>query len=326
MDIVAVPPSMRQRVIFLILPEVHLLDLAGPAQVFHTDVQLGAPYHVSFCGADTEAPTAQGVTIGRLAPLPDVGSGDTVMVPGMPLEKYARGERRLDPRALAGLAAAHAGGARIASICTGAFILGEAGLLNGRRCTTHWESIPYLRDRYPEAKVQEVALFTHDGQISTSAGLASGIDLALSLVEDAHGSIFAAQVARFLVIYLRRNGFHAQQSIYLEYRTHLHPGVHRAQDYLIASLTTPVTLEQLAEAAQMSVRSLSRAFKEATGLTPMQYHQRLRLEFASTLLEDPHLSIEAIAQTCGFDDARHFRRLWHRTFGSPPSHGRGKRE
>jgi transcriptional regulator GlxA family with amidase domain len=223
------------------------------------------------------------------------------------------------------LAEAYQAGAYLASVCTGAFVLGEAGLLDGRRCTTHWEAVPLLRSRYPRAKVDEATLFVHDGRITTSAGIASGIDMALALIERAHGPLLTAQIARYLVVYLRRNGSHAQQSIYLDYRTHLHSGVHRAQDYLVASLTTPVSLTDLAAASQMSVRNLSRAFKEATGLTPLQYHQRLRLELGATLLDNPDLSIEAIAQRCGFDDARHFRRLWQRTFGTPPSRHRARK-
>jgi transcriptional regulator GlxA family with amidase domain len=165
-------------------------------------------------------------------------------------------------------------------------------------------------------------LFVRDGRITTSAGIASGIDMALAVVEQAHGALLAAQVARYLVVYLRRNGSHAQQSLYLDYRTHLNSGVHRAQDYLLASLTTPVSLADLAATTHMPVRSLTRAFKEATGLTPLQYHQLLRLELGATLLENPDLSVEVVAERCGFDDARHFRRLWRRVYGAPPSRSR----
>jgi transcriptional regulator GlxA family with amidase domain len=228
----------------------------------------------------------------------------------------------VEQAAISWLTKSYQAGAHVASVCTGAFVLGEAGLLDGRRCTTHWQAVPFLRGRYPLAKVEEAMLFVRDGRITTSAGIASGIDMALAVIEQAYGPLLAAQVARYLVVYLRRNGTHAQQSLYLDYRTHLNPAVHRAQDYLLASLTASVSLSEVAAAAHMPVRSLTRAFKEATGLTPLQYHQLLRLELGATLLENPDLSIEVIAERCGFDDARHFRRLWQRVHGVSPSRSR----
>jgi transcriptional regulator GlxA family with amidase domain len=313
-----------QQVVFLLLPNVNLLDLAGPAQVFSTAASMGAPYDVVFCANQPGLASAHGLSLAQLPALPEVGDGAIVLVPGIGLHTDAMRETWVDPTVVRWLVEAYQAGAQLASVCTGAFVLGEAGLLDGRRCTTHWEAVPLLRSRYPRAKLEEGTLFVQDGRITTSAGIASGIDMALALVEREHGPLLTAQVARYLVVYLRRNGTHAQHSIYLDYRTHLHPGVHRAQDFLAASLSTPVSLTQLAAAAEMTVRSLSRAFKEATGLTPLQYHHRLRLELGATLLDNPDLSIEGIAQICGFEDARHFRRLWQRTFGSPPSRSRAR--
>ena len=169
------------------------------------------------------------------------------------------------------------------------------------------------------AQVVDGVLYVSDRGIVTSAGIASGIDMALSLVEQQHGSRLASEVARHLVIYLRRNGKQPQQSVYLQYRNHLHSGIHQVQNWLAEHLTESISLTELAQIAHMSVRSFSRAFKEATGLTPVQYRQRLRLEVAATLLHGSELSIEAIAARCGFDDARHFRRLWQRYFGTAPS-------
>lgn len=315
-----------QRVVFLVLPHVNLLDLAGPAQVFHSAAGMGASYQVVFCASEPEIASSQGLALAHLEPLSRVGDGDIVLVPGISLHTHAQRETWLDPAVARWIAEAYAAGAHLASVCTGAFALGEAGILDGRRCTTHWQAVPLLRRQYPRAKVDEATLFVQDGRVTTSAGIASGIDMALAIVELAHGPLFTAQLARYLVVYLRRNGSHAQHSIYLDYRTHLHPGVHRAQDHLSASLTTPVSLTQLAVAAQMPVRSLSRAFKEATGLTPLQYHQRLRLELGATLLDNPDLSLEAISEMCGFDDARHFRRLWQRAFGAPPSRTRARKQ
>jgi transcriptional regulator GlxA family with amidase domain len=311
--------AIHRRMIVVVLPEVNLLDLAGPMQVFSSATHLEADYEQITCATQSEVVSAQGVTLARLLPLPTVTAVDLILIPGVSLDAYATGQITIDPVLLAWLRQALHIGAQVVSVCTGAFILGEAGLLDGRRCTTHWEVTGHLQARYPQAKVVENTLFVQDGPICTSAGIASGIDLALYLVEQAYGPIFAAQVARYLVIYLRRNGAQPQSSIYLAYRTHLHPGVHHAQDYLVQTAPAPVALPALAEVAAMPLRSFTRAFKEATGLTPTQYQQRLRLEVAANLLHTSDLSIDAVAKRAGFDDVRHFRRMWQRVFGAAPS-------
>ena len=321
------PPAtaLLPRVVLLLLPHVNLLDLAGPAQVFHAAAHVGAPYTLLYCAEQPDITSAQGLAFGQVQPLLPIAKDDLVIVPGVSLEAYASGEARISEPIIRWLQLAHATGAHIASICSGAFVLGEAGLLDGRRCTTHWEVVPALQARYPRARVLEATLFVHDSGVTTSAGIAAGIDLALALVEQRHGPLVTAQLARYLVVYLRRSQTHGQESMYLAYRTHLHPGVHRAQDYLTQAQTSPVSLREVAAHACMSVRQLLRAFKEATGITPLQYHQRLRLELAASLLRDPEVSIAAVARRCGFDDPRHFRRLWKRTFGLPPSRSRSMR-
>jgi transcriptional regulator GlxA family with amidase domain len=263
--------------------------------------------------------SAQGLFLAQLEPLPAVRPNDVVMVAGAQVLLSELGEPQLDAETCQWLVDAYAVGSHLASICIGAVALGEAGLLNHRRCTTHWALVKVLQQSYPTARVLDGILYVQDRGITTSAGVASGIDMALSLVEQREGSQLAAEVARQMVIYLRRNGSQRQQSIYLEYRSHLHPAVHQVQDWLTEHATEPTSLVELAAIAQMSVRHFSRAFKEATGLTPGHYQQRLRLEVASTLLEQPDLSIEAVAARCGFDDPRHFRRLWRRYFGVSPS-------
>lgn len=308
--------TVKQRVIFLVLGGVELLDLAGPAQVFSTAASLGAPYSLHFCANNPGVLSAQGLFLGQLEPLPSVCANDLVIVAGVALNQL--NQTLLDADTRCWLFDAHTHGTRIASICTGAAVLGEAGLLDGRRCTTHWFLVEELQQRYPMARLVDNVLYVSDRGIVTSAGVASGIDMALSLVEQQHGPRLAAEVARCLVIYLRRNGSVPQQSAYLEYRNHLHPGVHQVQNWLAEHALESVSLAELAHIANMSVRSLSRAFKQATGLTPVQYQQRLRLEVAAALLQSD-LPIEAIAARCGFEDARHFRRLWQRQFGVSPT-------
>ena len=320
--IVRTQPATARRVLFILLPQVNLLDLAGPAQVFGVAQHFGAAYRLHFCAPTQTIASAQGLPLGPLEALPVPGPDDLVLIPGPRITPPKPGQALVSATVVKWLRQAHAAGAHLAAVCTGAAALGEAGLLDGRRCTTHWELIEVMQQRYPKALVQNAVLFTHDGNITTSAGIASGIDMALSLLEQAHGPLLTAQVARYLVVYVRRHGNQGQTSIYLEHRTHLHPGVHRVQDYLAQHPSSPAHLEALARLANLSPRGLTKAFKQHTGLTPLAYQQKLRLELASQLMNDPRLTLGAIAERCGFEDARHFRRLWNAHHGAPPSHTR----
>jgi transcriptional regulator GlxA family with amidase domain len=312
----------ERRVIFVILPDVNLLDLGGPAQVFHVAKNFGANYELMFCATTPSIQSIQGLPLGPLEPLPEPRADDLVIIPGPKVSWPVPGQELISHKIRDWLRQANAVGAHLASVCTGAVALGEAGLLDGRRCTTHWEVIEPMRNRYPKALVQDTVLYTHDGNVTTSAGIASGIDMALSILEHEHGPLLTAQVARYLVVYLRRDGIQQQASIYLEYRTHLHPGVHRVQDQLSQQVSSKFTLERLAEFANLSPRGLTKAFKQHTGLTPLEYQQKLRLELAAQLMNNPRLTIEAIAERCGFEDSRHFRRLWQAHYGTPPSSSR----
>jgi transcriptional regulator GlxA family with amidase domain len=310
--------SVPRRVVFLLLPKVHLLDLAGPAQAFDSAADYGATYKLHFCAGSAETPSAQGLLFKADTELPMLGPNDLVVIPGQ-RAKLIENNRVLPARIRTWLQETYKAGTHLASVCSGAFALGEAGFLSGRRCTTHWSQTDELQIRYPAARVATTALYVHDGRITTSAGIASGIDMALSLIESHYGPTLTAKVARDLVVYLRRHGGHDQTSIYLSFREHLHPGVHRVQDWLCTHFAEAAPLPRLAWLANMSSRNLVRAFKTATGLTPLQYQQRLRLEFAGSLLRDSQLTLESIAESSGFADTRHFRRLWKSTFNAPPS-------
>ncbi|GAA3440853.1 transcriptional regulator [Planomonospora venezuelensis] len=308
--------------VVLVLPDVNLLDLAGPVQAFDAAAHLGAPYRVEYVAETPEAVSAQGLRLAGLGPLGAVGPGDLVLVPGHRLYEPRPGELLVSTTVVEWLRAACRAGARIASVCSGAAALGEAGLLDGRRCTTHWSLIDAMRERYPAARVQEAVLYVHDGPVSTSAGIATGLDLALSLVERDHGPALTAAVARQLVVYLRRSATDGQISAFLQHRAHLNEAVHRVQDHLAQHLDTPHTLAELAAVAHLSPRGLSRAFTATVGITPLEYRQRLRLEFAATLLAETGLTVEAVSARCGFRDARHFRRLFTARYGRPPSASR----
>jgi transcriptional regulator GlxA family with amidase domain len=161
-----------------------------------------------------------------------------------------------------------------------------------------------------------------DGPVFTSAGIASGIDVALALVEAECGPNIASLAAREMVVYLRRDGSHRQQSVYLDYRNHINQGVHRVQDWLSAHPEHAATLPELAQIAGMSVRSLTRQFREATGLSVNAFTKKVRLERAQDLLCDPGLTLEVVAERCGFQDARQLRRIWREAYGKPPSASR----
>jgi transcriptional regulator GlxA family with amidase domain len=305
-----------RRLVFVYFEGCEVLDFAGPLQAFHEAMCLGAPYTLLHCGASPIATTAQGLTVARLAPLPEVTPDDLVLVPGFTTLKSKQ------TKLVAWLRRAARHGATVGSICTGALLLAEAGLLDGRTCTTHWKRVGQLRKQCPRATVLEDRLFVIDGKVVTSAGIASGIDLALALIEQDLGALMAARVAREMVVYLRRDADQPQESVYLDHRTHLDPGVHAVQDWLCANPARKATLTALARIARTSPRTLTRTFRTLTGVSVHAYRTRLRLEHARALLANPSLTLEAVAERCGFADARQLRRLWSAAFGAPPSSAR----
>ncbi len=300
-----------RRVLVLLLPDVHLQDMAGPVQVFYEAAELGGAYQLTFCASKSRVLTAQGLVLADLEPLPEPREGDLVLIPGISSAKIDR----LDHAPTAWLQKAHAVGAQLASICTGAFVLARAGLLDGRRCTTHWKTADHLRSEYPRARLIENRLFVEDGNVITSAGVCSGIDMALALVEHDFGPLVVSRVAREMVVYLRRSGDQEQRSVYLDHRTHLHPGVHRAQDFIVQNPERKATIADLARIAAMSPRNLTRVFHRATGVTPKQFASKVRLQVARDLIDDPQRTVEGIAASCGFEDPRQLRRLWKQAFG-----------
>jgi transcriptional regulator GlxA family with amidase domain len=206
---------------------------------------------------------------------------------------------------------------RVASICTGALVLAEAGLLDGRRVTTHWAYAREFRERFPTVNVEEDRIFIIDGSIWTSAGCTACIDLVLAMVESDVGKELARSVARELVVYHRRAGGQQQHSALLE----LEPKSDRIQnalDYGRRNLHTPLTVERLAEAAHLSPRQFSRAFQEETGQSPAKAVENLRIETARVMLEDSRHSLAFIAQQTGFGDCDRMRRAFVRRFGQAP--------
>ncbi|WP_435228386.1 GlxA family transcriptional regulator [Streptomyces sp. Tue6028] len=296
------------RVVFVLLPGVHLLDLAGPAQVFSTAADFGQPYALTYVAEREQVVSAQGLPLAADTRWPELGPGDLVVVPGWRAPRLCQGP---EPGAetLERLRTHHGAGGTVASVCAGAEALGRAGLLDGRRCTTHHDVQDELASRYPRATVVRDVLFTTDDRVVTSAGIASGIDLALYLLAVRHGPALAAQVARDIVVYARRNGDEPQASAMLRHRSHLDDTVHRVQDLIERRFTEPLPLAALAAYAGVSERTLTRLFSRATnGLTPLRYQQTLRLERAEHLAGHG-ATLDAAAREVGFEDARMLRRL-----------------
>jgi transcriptional regulator GlxA family with amidase domain len=306
-----------RQTIFAVFPGCEILDLAGPVQAFHEATALGARYAMSYRAATSSVKTAQGLELSGLEPLCDVGPGVRVVVPGFPLMGV-----RVPPKLVAWLRTAHRSGAELCSVCTGAFALGEAGALDNRTCTTHWRRVAELQARFPRARVVGDRLFVEDDGVVTSAGIAAGIDMALALIEHDTGPVVAGEVAREMVVYLRRDGAHRQDSVYLDYQTHLSPGIHQVQQHLVANPGARTTLGDLADLAGMSERNLTRVFKRATGISIHDFRERLRVERARDLMRNPTLTLDAVAAACGFSNGRQLRRVWTARYGEPPSAGR----
>jgi transcriptional regulator GlxA family with amidase domain len=310
--------SHQTELLFLLLPGVHVLDLAGPVQVFYEANGLGAGYRLRYCGVDPTVTSSQGLAIAELEPPGEVGPHQKVFVPG--IDSTTVGD--LDHAPIDWLQRAHAAGATVCSICSGAFVLARAGLLDGRHCTTHWRVADRLREECPRARLSTDRLFVRDGNVVTSAGVTSGIDMALSLVEEDHGPLMVARVAREIVVYLRRNGDNDPNATFLDYRSHIHPGIHRVQDRLMARPDRKPTIDELARVAGMSPRHLTRTFRKATGITLKSFANRVKLEVAGNLLQNPVLTVDEVAARCGFKDPRQLRRLWQSRFGTNPSASR----
>ncbi|MBB2891249.1 GlxA family transcriptional regulator [Flexivirga oryzae] len=305
-------------VVFVLAPQVHLLDVAGPAQVFASAADLGATYDLHFVGTRARVASHQGLPLDVATSWPALTTDDLVLVPGWKIPDRPDWRQPVDWTQLQRLIQHHDAGGTVGSICAGAFALGAAGLLDGRLSTTHHEVQDLLQHRYPATRVLRDRLFVEDDRVVTSAGIASGIDLALDLVAGRDGPALAARVARTMVVYGRRNGQAEQLGAMLRCRDHLRETVHRAQDFIDAQFDQKLPLAQVAAVCGVSERTLTRAFVEATGLTPLRYQQLLRCEKAE-LLVTQGATRESAAQAVGFDDARMLRRLRAGTRTRPSS-------
>lgn len=300
-----------KKILFVIPPKVQVLDLTGPIQVFYEAREYGADYELKFISFENDLTSSAGLHFWKTDNYKKItlSPGDYIFVPGAEMEYLRSASFKRQKGFMKWLQSLYKKGVSLCSICTGAFILAEAGLLNGATCTTHWKRINELKKTYPSVLPIHNILYTHEGNIYTSAGITSGIDLALAIVEEHYGPLFAHKISRELLVYYRRGSNDSQGSIYLDYRNHINVGIHAVQDWLIENLHTKTTIDQLAAIANMSARNLTRCFKKLTGITINNYMRRLRLEKAKTLSNNPGLTSEAIANQLGFTSARQLRRI-----------------
>jgi transcriptional regulator GlxA family with amidase domain len=310
---------MPHRVIFFAPPEVTPLDLVGPLEAFQmANYFSGQSYSIEVCALTESISVAGNMKFSNLLPYRKVkfGSDDTLIVCGCNTvtPEFMRAHKPVFPW----IRNAWLAGATVCSVCTGAFLLAETGILDGLSCTTHWGDADQLQRQYPRIKVRKEVLFVQEGNIFTSAGIASGIDLAIHLIGLRHGEKLAFQVARALVIYLRRGGGFQQESIYLQYRNHMDDVVHKAQTVIIENLDRPPSLGLLAEQVGASPRNLSRRFRSSLDLSVGEYVKELRLERARSMLGEAGSKVEDVAKACGFNGSRQLRNLYHQRFGHSP--------
>jgi transcriptional regulator GlxA family with amidase domain len=308
------PPSS---VVILAYDGVQLLDVTGPIEVFEAARERGAPYRVLVASPDGSDILAGSRTrLGADVAFADLPRHiDTLIVPGAPDWHAIVADSALVSTA----ADAARRSRRTASVCAGAFVLAAAGLLDGRRATTHWELAAELAGAYPQIALDADAIFTTDGPIHTSAGVTAGIDLCLALVEADHGAELARDVARHLVVFMQRPGGQAQFSVRLDLATTTQSPLRHVLDEIAHNPTADHSLEALSERAGFSVRHLARVFQRELGVTPGRYVEGVRVEAAKARLQRSDEPLPAIARATGFGSDETMRRAFWRELATTPA-------
>jgi transcriptional regulator GlxA family with amidase domain len=305
---------MSRRVVMVVYDGFQLLDLAGPADVFGVagTVSPGNGYRIEVAAVRAgSVRTDSGIGVTAPVALDEVsGTVDTLLVVG----GWTASERTCDRELVGGIARLAEKARRVASVCSGALLLAEAGLLAGRRATTHWLIAPELAERYPDVAVDADPIYIRDGRVWTSAGVSAGVDLALAMVAEDLGHQVAGDVARGLVVYLHRPGGQSQFSTPMRARVPRREPLRELQSFIDAHPAADLSVPALARRAGMSERHFSRVFTEQTGLSPGRYVERSRAEAARHLLETTDHPLERVARECGHGTPetlyRVFRRHW----------------
>lgn len=307
-------------VAIVLFPHVQSLDVAGPLDVFaeaNRYVPQGEGYRIVTIGA---APypilASNGMPLGAQYELADAPKKfDILLVPGGP----SLPESAEMPHITAWLHEATPLAGRYGSICTGAFILGHAGLLDGKQAATHWSHAQQLADLFPNARVEPDRIYVRDGKLMTSAGVTAGIDMALALVAEDHGPAISLAVAKRLLVVAQRQGGQSQFSPYLNASADDDTPVAKIQRYVMEHISEPFSVERLAEVVSMSPRSFARVFARDAKVTPAEFVQRARIDAARHLLEGSEMVIKAVAYHCGFGSAARMRLIFTQRLGVTPT-------
>jgi len=304
---------MSRRIAVVVFPGFQLLDAAGPIAAFEIAGRHQPDAYELVVLAPVAGPVASSSGVKMAADALDDGPIDTILISG------GDGTRSLPDLAtiVAWLKRAAPRARRVTSVCSGAYLLAEAGLLDGKRATTHWGRSDDFARRYPKIRLEPDRIFVREGDVWTSAGITAGIDLALALVEDDLGSKIARATAQQLVVHQRRPGGQSQFSSLLD-TGGVHGRFAALMDWVRERLGEPLSVERLAAQAAMSPRNFARAFAAETGLTPAKAVERLRLEAARVRVETTHEPIDRVAEAAGFNDPERMRRAFLRAFGQPP--------
>jgi transcriptional regulator GlxA family with amidase domain len=313
-----------REVVFVVFPDLQGLDLIGPAEVFScTNEHLGHDAYRIRVAATSAGVLATHGGLGLVADaaLADVrGPVDTLMVVGGEGTRAALTDAEL----LAAVSRLARRARRVTSVCSGAFLLAAAGLLDGRRATTHWAYCDLLAEVHPEIDVDADPIFIQDGNVFTSAGVSSGMDLALALVEDDHGRDVALAVARRLVLFLRRPANQSQFSAALAAQMAERHDLREAQRLVLEHPDRDWTVAAMATSAHMSERHFARCFAEEVGMTPARFVENVRVETARRLLVDTEEGVEVVASTAGFGTAETMRRAFLRVVRTSPTEYRNR--
>jgi transcriptional regulator GlxA family with amidase domain len=313
----------KRHVVIVVYPGIQPLDVTGPAEVFAAAAQLAPDsYTVEVVAREPDAiPTSSGYSIVPAATTAShSGPIDTLIVAGGSGSRPAAEDGEL----LAWIVEAAAGARRTASVCTGAFVLAAAGLLDGHRATTHWAWCAELARRHPEIDIDPDPIFVRDGELWTSAGVTAGIDLALALVDDDLGPAVARDIARHLVVFLQRPGGQSQFSVQLASAPAERAPLRELQAWIADNLDQDLRVETLAARVAMSPRNFARAFRLEVGLTPAVYVEALRVEAARQRLEQGIEPVELIASRSGFGTPETLRRAFARRVGVAPTEYRAR--
>lgn len=301
-------------VVIVVFDDVTLLDVAGAGEVFVEANRFGADYRLRIASLDgRDVTTSIGTPLGVTDRIAEIESADTILVAGsdhLPA-------RAIDPALVEAVRALSARSRRMASICTGSFILAQAGLLSGRRATTHWHDARRLARAFRDVTVEPDAIFVRDGDVFTSAGISSGIDLALALVEMDYGTKLVRDVARWLVVYLKRAGGQSQFSVLVEADPPPESPLRAVIDAVAADPAANHSVKSLAARASLSTRQLTRLFQSELGMTPARYVELVRIDFARGALESGR-SVSETAGMAGFGSIETLRRVFVNHLGISP--------